>query len=146
LLFILSVLLGSQKVMAEPIEQLKLTPADLLVQNNTGGIIRVNDIKLQETQNGLELILITDSGQRLVPLILPEGNNLVIDLLDARLDLATGDNFRVDNPAPGIRAIIATQVDERNIRLTIEGENNTPSAEIVPNRQNLVLSIFSYEF
>ena len=48
LLFILSVLLGSQKVMAEAIEQLRKTPADLLVQNNTGGIIIVNDIKLQE--------------------------------------------------------------------------------------------------
>lgn len=141
LLFILSVLLGSQKVMAEQTEQLKETSTDLLVQNNTGEIIRVNDIKLQKIEKGLELILVTDLGQRLVPLILPEGNNLVIDLLDARLDLATGNNFRVDNPAAGIRAIIATQVDESNIRLTIEGENNMLSAEIVPNRQNLVLSI-----
>ena len=117
-----------------------MSAKDLLAQDNTP-VVKVTGIKVQQTNKGLEIVLQTLTGQRLVPLILPEGNNLVIDLLDARLNLSTGNNFRVDNPAPGIRAIIATQVDESNIRLTVRGENNTPSAEIVPNQPNLVLSI-----
>ncbi len=117
-----------------------MSAKDLLAQDNTP-VVKVTGIKVQQTNKGLEIVLQTLTGQRLVPLILPEGNNLVIDLLDARLNLSAGNNFRVDNPAPGIKAIIATQVHESNIRLTVRGKNNTPSAEIVPNQQNLVLSI-----
>lgn len=117
-----------------------MSAKDLLAQGNTP-VVEVTGIKVQQTNKGLEIVLQTLTGQRLVPLILPEGNNLVIDLLNTRLNLSAGNNFRVDNPAPGIRAIIATQVDESNIRLTVRGKNNTPSAEIVPNQQNLVLSI-----
>ncbi|NJL53651.1 MAG: AMIN domain-containing protein [Hydrococcus sp. SU_1_0] len=41
---------------------------------------------LKQTAQGLEVIFKTVAGsERLVPLILPEGNNLVIDILDATL-------------------------------------------------------------
>jgi hypothetical protein len=41
-------------------------------------------LELNQTNQGLEAILKTAAGgQKLVPLILPEGNNLVIDILDA---------------------------------------------------------------
>ena len=137
LLLIFGLLIGSQQVVAESIENKQRSlDSQLLVQNQ----IRVTDIQLNNTDEGLQLIITTADGQRLVPLILPEGNNIAIALTDAELDLAKGNSFREVNPAPGIRSIVATQLDNE-IRILIRGENNTPSAEIIPNRDNLVLGI-----
>ena len=107
----------------------------LLVQNQ----VRVTDIQLNSTEDGLQLILTTADGQRLVPLILPEGNNLAIALTDAELDLATGSSFQQANPAPGITEITAVQ-QNNDIQIVIKGETNTLSAEVIPDR-DLVLSI-----
>ncbi|MEN9520724.1 MAG: hypothetical protein RLZZ381_3312, partial [Cyanobacteriota bacterium] len=90
------------------------------------------------------MILETVAGSaRLVPLILPEGNNLVIDILDATLAFGIRNGVTKTNPAPGIRSVALTEIDASSIRLTITGESNTPSAEVIPSRQNLVLSVSS---
>lgn len=112
---------------------------DLLVQQN--GITEVTGVQLNQTDQGLEIILETVAGEQLVPLIFPEGNNLVIEILDTTLALSTGDEFSEINPAPGIREVSVTQIDESSIRITITGETQAPSAEVVPNNQNLVLSV-----
>ena len=111
---------------------------DLIAQQNA--IAQITGVQLIPTADGLEIILETETGQQLVPLILPEGNNLIIEILDATL-VPTGNEFRETNPAPGIRAVSVTQIDESSIRLTITGENQAPSAEVVPSQQNLVLSV-----
>ena len=112
---------------------------DLLTQQN--GITEVTGVKINQTESELEVILETAAGEQLVPLIFPEDNNLVIDILDATLALSTGDEFSEINPAPGIREISVTQIDDNSIRLTITGETQAPSAEVVPSGQNLVLSV-----
>ena len=142
MLFILGLLVGSRSAVAEtdPYRAIAIpnSQANLLVQANN---IRITNIRLNNTASGLQLIVQTADGQRLVPLILPEGNDLVIDLTDANLDLVTGNSFREINPAPGIRAITAAEIDDNNIRITIAGEDNTPSVEVVPGDRDLVLSV-----
>jgi Periplasmic binding protein/AMIN domain len=89
----------------------------------------------------LELILQTIAGsERLVPLILPEGNNLVIDILDATLVFAIRNGVEKLNPAEGINKITVNKVDDRSIRVRVSGETQAPSAEVIPG-SNLVLSI-----
>ncbi len=113
---------------------------DLLAQQNK--LTRVTGVELNQTNNGLKVILTTAAGsQRLVPLILPEGNNLVIDLLDATLAFAIRNGVTKTNPAPGINSVALTKVNDNSIRLTVTGETQTPSAEVIPSQQNLVLSI-----
>ncbi len=112
---------------------------NLLVQNN---ITRVTGVELNQTDKGLEVILRTAAGgERLVPLILPEGNILAIDLLDATLAFSIRNGVTKTNPAPGIKQVNLSKIDDRSIRLTITGENQAPSAEVIPSPQNLVLSI-----
>lgn len=119
-------------------QQVSISAKDLLAQN---GITEVAGIQLNQTDEGLEIILETSMGGQLVPLILPEGNNLAIDLLDATLALPVGNEFREINPTEGIAEVTLTQIDESSLRLTITGKNQTPSAEVIPSQQNLVLSI-----
>jgi iron complex outermembrane receptor protein len=105
-------------------------------------VTRVTGVEVNQTDKGLEVILKTAAGsQKLVPLILPEGNKLVIDILDANLGFSIRNGVTKTNPAPGIKAINLAKVDESSIRLTITGTNQAPRAEVVPGRQNLVLSV-----
>ena len=106
------------------------------------GVTRVTGVELNQTNKGLEIILKTVAGsQRLVPLILPEGKNLVIDILDANFAFGIRNGVTKTNPVAGIKTVKLAKVDDRSIRLTITGEKQTPSAEVVPSQQNLVLSI-----
>ena len=112
---------------------------NLIAQNNP---TRVTGVEVNQTTEGLELILKTVAGnERLVPLILPEGNDLVIDILDATLGFSIRNGVTELNPAPGINKITVNKGDENSIRVRITGENQTPSAEVVPGRDDLVLSV-----
>lgn len=123
-------------------ESYSISAQNLLSQETSPEqLVQVTGVELTETTKGLELVFQTLTGQRLVPLILPEGNNLIIDILDATLALPTGNNFRETNPAPGITEVTVVQVDESNIQITITGEKNAPSAEVIPNKEDLVLSV-----
>ena len=112
--------------------------SDLLAQ----GVTRVTGVEVIQTEAGLELILETVAGsERLVPLILPEGNDLIIDILDATLAFSIRNGVTETNPAPGISQVTVNRVDDTSIRVTITGANQTPSAEVVPGRDDLVLSV-----
>ncbi|MEN9520152.1 MAG: hypothetical protein RLZZ381_2740 [Cyanobacteriota bacterium] len=121
----------------------KLVPwqtASHIVQGNK--VTKVTGVELKQTNRGLEVILITVAGsQKLVPLILPEGNKLAIDILDATLAFGIRNGVTKTNPVAGIKEVKLAKIDNNSIRLTITGQNQAPSAEVVPSRQNLVLSI-----
>ncbi|WP_233219849.1 TonB-dependent siderophore receptor [Pleurocapsa sp. CCALA 161] len=122
-----------------PRHQVSTSAIDLLAQ---APVTRVTGVEVNQTNSGLEVILQTAAGgQRLVPLILPEGKNLVVDILDATLGFDLRNGVTKTNPVEGIKSVALTKVDESSIRLTITGGSKAPSAEIIPSRQNLVLSV-----
>jgi iron complex outermembrane recepter protein len=117
------------------------TPLKKLAQNSQQTLTRVTGVEVKQTAKGLELILKTVAGsERLVPLILPEGNDLVIDILDATLAFAIRNGVEQLNPAAGINKITVNKIDDSSIQIRILGETQAPSAEVVPG-SNLVLSV-----
>jgi iron complex outermembrane receptor protein len=122
------------------LDSVSLEAKDLLAQGNIN-LTKITGVRLNQTEEGLEVILETPTGEQLVPLILPEGNNLVIEILDATLALPGESEFRETNPVPGITEISVTRIDNSSIRLTITGEKQAPSAEVVPSQEDLVLSV-----
>lgn len=113
----------------------------LTQQTPTQEITEITKVNLKQTETGLEIILETSTGTKLVPLIFSEGNKLVIDILDATLALSTGNQFRKTNPTPGIKKVSIINIDKNQIRIAVTGEKQVPSAEVIPSNQNLVLSI-----
>ena len=113
--------------------------ASPLSQNN---LTRVTGIELERSNDGLQVVLKTAAGsERLVPLIVPQGNNLVIDLLDAKLAFSVRNGITEANPAPGIKSIALNKAGKNSIRLTITGDESVPNAEIVASRDDLVLNV-----
>jgi iron complex outermembrane recepter protein len=120
--------------------QISTSAQDLLAQQNS--VTRVTEVEINQTDQRLKVILKTAAGgEKLVPLILPEENNLVVDILDATLASSIRNGVTKSNPAPGINQVRLAKIDENSIRLTITGEGQAPRAEVIPSNQNLVLSI-----
>lgn len=127
---------------AEKVERVRSLPVKGASSLVAQRVTRIIGVKLKPTDSGLEVILKTVAGsQKLVPLILPEGNNLAIDILDATLALPDAETFTATNPTKGITEVTVKPVDATSIRITIRGEKVVPSAEVLPSQDNLVLSV-----
>ncbi|NJO98762.1 MAG: TonB-dependent receptor plug domain-containing protein [Pleurocapsa sp. CRU_1_2] len=125
-------------ILKDTAEFYELTLPTHIAQKTT----EVTGVEIDRTAEGLELILETTAeSDKLVPLILPEGKDLVIEVLDATLALPERNEFRQLNPIEGIEEVRVSQIDATSIRVTITGNERTPAAEIVPSSQNLVLSV-----
>ena len=122
------------------LNQLKF-PASTLKGWHAQSFAQVTGVRLNQTAEGLQIILATPTKQLLVPLILPEGNNLVIDILDAVLALPGKQEFTATNPAPGITKVTVKAFDATSIRVTIVGVENAPTAKVIPSQTNLVLRV-----
>jgi iron complex outermembrane recepter protein len=116
-------------------------PLQNLAQNPQ--LTRVTGLEVKQTPSGLQVILKTPPGQtKLVPLILPEGNNLLVEILDATLAFSIRNGVTKTNPTPGISQVKVAKIDATSVRVTITGAaQQPPTAAIVSGGQNLVLNV-----
>lgn len=132
------VLAESPKLVDSNSQYLPNNAADLLAQ----GVTRITGVEVIQTESGLELVLETVAGsEQLIPLIVPEGNNLIIDILDATLAFKLRNGVTELNPVAGISRITVNQAEGNSIQIRITGESQTPSAEVLTGRDDLVLSV-----
>ena len=84
-------------------------------------VTEVTSVQLNQTSNGVDVVLITQNGDR--PQIFPinRGNDLIAEITDTQLQLAEGNAFRRDNPGPGIAAVVVEQLESNSIRVTVSG-------------------------
>lgn len=116
------------------------TPDNLLTQNPDQQKVVITGVQLNPTPTGLEVILETDNNQPLQPLIYPQDQDLVIEIIEATLQLPEGQEFIADNPSQDITQIKVTQ-EGNTIRVTLRGNQGAPSAEVTPSTSNLVLLV-----
>lgn len=125
-------------------EKITQNQGDNLAQSNTliaQNVISVTGVSVNQTPEGLEVILETPSNSNLQPLIYPQENTLIIDILDAVLTLPEGEEFKAENPTDDITEVKVTKLDDNSTRITITGKTNPPIAQIVPSQSNLILSL-----
>ncbi|GFE67439.1 similar to TonB-dependent receptor [Chroococcus sp. FPU101] len=103
----------------------------------------ITGVQLQETPDGVEIILETASGEILQGVTSVEGNSLIVDLPNAQLQLLEGNEFTQENPIEGIASVNIVTVDENNVRITVTGDEVPPEGEIISTEQGLTLSIIS---
>lgn len=125
-------------------EKITQNQGDNLARSNTliaQNVISVTGVSVNQTPEGLEVILETPSNSNLQPLIYPQENTLIIDILDAVLTLPEGEEFKAENPTDDITEVKVTKLDDNSTRITITGKTNPPIAQIVPSQSNLILSL-----
>lgn len=107
-------------------------------------LIQITGLQLNPNKEGLEILLET-SATGIQPLIIPQDNTLVIEVLDAVLRLPEGPQYTALDPNQEIAEVKIFQQDERTVRIVIVGKTGVPSAQVLPADKNLVLSVTTSE-
>ncbi len=92
---------------------------------------QVTGVQVKQVGNGINLVLDASAGDRAQVFTTKRGNALVADLINTQLRLPQGNNFRQENPAPGIASIAINQLDANSVRVVVTGSNGTPGAQPV---------------
>ena len=108
----------------------------------TSDVVSVTDVKVNNTDKGIELILGTANSVELQVRGKTEGNSYIADIPNARLQLASGDSFRQEKPAAGIALITVANVDTSTLRVTVVGEKNAPAVALFDSQtEGLVFGV-----
>ncbi len=102
---------------------------------------QVTGVQLNPIPTGVEVILQTADGTSPQVITSSYDQTLLIDISNARLNLATGEEFRADNPTNGISSVTVTPLYTNSVRVTVIGEAAVPTAEVIQNPQGLVFSL-----
>lgn len=115
----------------------------LTAQPSFAAATQVTAVRLNEQGNELKLVLETQAGEEKPQVqTVKSGNDLVADIANTKLNLQSGESFRQDNPLPGIRALVVSQLDDNKVRVTVSGEKTAPNSQILQeNAQGLTLGI-----
>ena len=100
----------------------------------------VTEIKVRSTIDGIDIILTTANGEQLQSIASTEGNNLIIDIPNARLDLPE-EKFVQENPVKGIASVRVTTSGVNNLRVIVMGMTGTPVGEAITTSQGVTISV-----
>lgn len=106
-------------------------------------VTQVTDVKLSPIEDGVSVIFRTAAGDRPQVFTTKKDKSLVADVINAQLSLPKGENFRQENPAPGIALIEVKQLDTNSIRVTVTGIDDTPSNQPLRRKDNNVTMGFT---
>ena len=108
---------------------------------------QVTGVQLNEQGHELKLVLETPAGEAKPHIqTVQKGNDLVAELANTKLNLQSGESFRQENPLPGIRSLVVSQLDDNKVRVIISGEKTAPSSQILQeNAQGITLGITTEE-
>lgn len=98
----------------------------------------VTQVEIKTTPFGIEIVLHTANGQTLRGISSKEGNNLVVDIPQAQLQLPA--KFVRQNPAKGIATVQAIALSKNRIRVIISGTEGIPTGKIIATAKGLSIS------
>jgi iron complex outermembrane receptor protein len=111
----------------------------LIAQPAFAQVIEVTAVKLNPTENGIEVILVTSAVKQLQVLPRIDSNTYIADIPNTQLRLPSGNTFRRDNPTEGITAVTVTQA-ANSIRVTVTGSEVVPKVELFDSDEGLIFS------
>jgi iron complex outermembrane receptor protein len=113
----------------------------LVAQPACAYITEVTGVRLKDTPNGVEVILETPNGKLGQIFTTRYGETFVADIITTRLRLPSGNTFRQENPAAGIREVQVSQINVNSIRVKVIGTSGIPNAQIGASDRGFVISL-----
>ncbi|MDX2243005.1 MAG: TonB-dependent siderophore receptor [Leptolyngbyaceae cyanobacterium bins.302] len=106
-------------------------------------IVRVTNVKVDRTDDGLDITLETDGKPLTIDAskFKAEGNALIADIPNTVLALPESKSFEALNPTTDIATIRITQQDANQIRISVIGTQAVPKTEITLKANGLAYSL-----
>ncbi|MEM9804582.1 MAG: TonB-dependent siderophore receptor [Cyanobacteria bacterium P01_D01_bin.56] len=99
---------------------------------------QITDVRLEETDAGLQVVLETTEGELSAPTTVVSGNALIIEIENAVL---TGEDFEQFEPAEGIAVVQVSALSGDRVQVTITGTDTVPVADVSTDAAGLTLSV-----
>ncbi|GAA6615165.1 TonB-dependent siderophore receptor [Scytonema sp. NUACC26] len=110
----------------------------------TTDVVVVTDVKVNSSDKGIELILVTANSEKLQVSPKTEGNSYIADIKNAKLQLANGESFQQLKPVTGIAEVTVANVDANTLRVTVVGETDAPVVRLFDSQtEGLVFGVTS---
>ncbi|MEW6495679.1 MAG: AMIN domain-containing protein, partial [Cyanobacteriota bacterium] len=115
----------------------------LATQPAQAAATQVTAVRLDKSGSELQLTLETKAGdERPQVFTVSRGNDLVADIVNTQLSLSQGDDFRQENPMPGITSVVVNQLNANSVRVTVSGANSSPTGQVLQQgQQEITLGI-----
>ncbi|NJL41090.1 MAG: TonB-dependent siderophore receptor, partial [Leptolyngbyaceae cyanobacterium SM1_4_3] len=134
--------MGSEEARSSPLPALSeldspaATVTDWVAQIEAS-LVQITNVRLEETESGLQVILETAEGELAVSETRTIGNALIADIPNA----AIAEEFSQENPIEGIALVSVTSLPGDRVRVAITGTDAPPVAEVTAEAQGLVLMV-----
>ncbi|MEM8610602.1 MAG: AMIN domain-containing protein [Cyanobacteria bacterium P01_H01_bin.105] len=102
----------------------------LTAQSAEAAATAIQNIELNQTKTGVELLLSTKGGDTPQIFAVNRDNVLQADITNAQLELPRGKNYSKENPSPTIKSIALETLNDNTVRLTIQGHDKAPVADL----------------
>lgn len=122
------------------LKQSAVTVTDWMAQIEAS-IVQITGVQVEAREVGLQVFVKGTGGSITLPASRAEGNTLIVDIPNARLNLADETEAEQSSPVIGIDAIRVTALPRDQVRVEITGINAPPVAEFQTEGQNLVVSV-----
>ncbi|MGC1310556.1 MAG: TonB-dependent receptor [Phormidesmis sp.] len=136
---------GSQREIGREVEQQLsgLAPMEASLDGwmAQAEVAEITAIRIMEAEGGTQLVIETASGMAIAPTTSTVGNALVVDIPNAVLGLADGEDFQVASPTEGIAYISAAALNEQTVRIAITGAESAPQVDISRTNDGLTISL-----
>ncbi|MHC5769084.1 MAG: TonB-dependent siderophore receptor [Nostoc sp.] len=112
------------------------------ISQATTNVVSVTDVKVNNTDKGIDLILVTPNSDKLSVSGKTEGNSYIANIPNAQLQLANGESFQLSLPVAGIERITVANADANTLRVTVVGDKGAPAVELFDSQsEGLVFGV-----
>ena len=102
--------------------------------------VQITNVRLEDTETGLQVVLETLDGELATPAATVSGNALIAEIPNAVLAL---DEFQQFEPTDGIALVQVTELSDNRVQVVVTGTDAPPTAAVSTAANGLTLSITS---
>jgi iron complex outermembrane recepter protein len=99
--------------------------------------LQITKVRLNPTNENIEVILETDSGKILQPVTAKEGNTVIAEISNAVLALPDKQDFRAVNPAPEIAEVLVVPLEGDRLQVRVTGEKTAPTVVVKTEQSSI---------
>ncbi|PSN10332.1 TonB-dependent siderophore receptor [filamentous cyanobacterium CCT1] len=115
------------------------TTVDEWIAQIEASLTQIIEVRVEETEAGLQIVLETAEGELETPATQTMGNALIAEIPNAVLALPDGDSFEQFSPAEGIALVSVTNEPGDRVRVAITGTDAPPVAEVTATGLSVTL-------
>ena len=117
------------------------TVREWLAQDAQAKPIQITGVRLNPTEQGLDVILETVDGRLPTSAPTTAGNKTIVEIPNAVLALPGGQGFQSSDPEDGIASVSVTQLNATTVQVTVTGTEKAATVSVRSSGRSLTLSV-----